>query len=227
MTENILLADDSKSFSLRLQKLLQGRQLAVFVADTLAELFDQIASRGPFDLIVLGCTVGNISAQSVLDSFGRSNRVEMTPVLMIDSSFIGPHDRLWREIENARQVADQIDKTLGRASVSEPLPLRCGPLIINVENHEVRIQDRLLNLSPTEIQVLYYFAQHVGELVPRDEVLDAVWGNNKTVKSKILDAYMKRLRAVCRAETEDLSFRTVSKMGYQLLLRTPVSSSRK
>jgi DNA-binding winged helix-turn-helix (wHTH) protein len=104
-------------------------------------------------------------------------------------------------------------------------PVQCGPLIINAENHEVRIQGRLLNLSPTEIQVLYCFARRVGDLVTRDDVLSAVWGNDKAVKGQIVDVYLKRLRAICKAETKELSFRTVSKMGYQLLVRPSAPAS--
>jgi DNA-binding response OmpR family regulator len=223
--EKILLADDVTAVVLRLQAVLQRRNLSVWFAYKIEEIFSQIASFGPFDLIVLGSTVDDVPAQSVLDSLKRTNRVENSSVLIIDSSLNSQNDKTWREIEKARQLADQIDRMLGRTSVPEPSPLRCGPLIINTENHEVRIHDTFLNLTETEMRVLYYFARHVGELVSRDDLLSAVWGN-KTVKDQILNAYLKRLRAICRAETQDLSFRTVAKMGYQLLLRTPRSKKQ-
>jgi hypothetical protein len=143
---------------------------------------------------VLGSTVDDVPAQSVLDSLKRADRAGNSSVLIIDSSLNSQNDKTWREIEKARQLADQIDRMLGRTSVPDPSPLRCGPLIINTENHEVRIHDRLLNLTETEMRVLYYFARHAGELVSRDDLLSAIWGN-KTVKNQILDVYMKRLRA--------------------------------
>lgn len=223
--EKILLADDVTAVVRRLQALLQRRKLSVWFGRKIEEIFSLIASFGPFDLIVLGPTVDDLPAQSVFDSLKRTNRVGNSSVLIIESNFNTQNDKTWREIDKARQLADQIDRLLGRTPLSEPFPLRCGP-IINTENHEVRIHDRLLNLNKTEMRVLYYFAQHVGELVSRDDVLSATWGSNKTVKDKTVDAYLNRLRAIFRAETQDLSFRTVSKMGYQLLLRTSRSKGK-
>jgi DNA-binding response OmpR family regulator len=226
MKQRILIVDDIKALAPRVKQLLEHRGLSVSIAGSLPEVFDQLSSRGPFDMIVLGSTGGGLPVQFVLDNLNTQNGKNAV-MLQIDSNDVESEDKLWNEIEQSRKIVDRIDAMLGREPVSAPHPVRCGPLIINLENHEVRIRNQLLNLSLTEAQMLHYFARRVGELVRREDVLTAVWGDNKLVKEQIVDVYVKRLRTLCAAEADELSFRTVSKMGYQLLLRTTVRSSRK
>jgi DNA-binding response OmpR family regulator len=221
MREKILVADDAIAFARRLQAVMFQRNLAVVIAHTLGEVFDHLASSGPFSLLVLGQTVDGMTAQSVLKTLQKTNRLGEALVLRSEYRINPQGTGVWRDIEQARLVADNIDKMCGRPPAITQVPIRCGPLILNPENHEVRIQDKLLNLSPREIEVFYYFVEHVGELVTREDLLDSVWGGDKTVKSQIVDVYLKRLRALCKAETKELSFRTVSKMGYQFIVRTP------
>jgi DNA-binding response OmpR family regulator len=218
MTYKILLAADVTSLMVRPQQVLERRGLCVIFAGTVRELFEQLIAAGLLDLIVLGSAMDGVAAASVHDMLQTTNRIGTARVLLVDSSSIRD-DKLWTEIQKARQFADQIDTLLGRVKTANPDPVRCGPLIINPENHEVSIRGRLVMLSPTEIEILYYFVARAGELVLRDALLSAIWGDDRTVNDKILDVYMRRLRAVCRAETSELTFRTVPRMGYQLLFQ--------
>jgi two-component system alkaline phosphatase synthesis response regulator PhoP len=216
MSEQILIADDAVAFAHRVQALLSRRTFVVHTAHTVTETFDRIASSGPFDLFVLGQTVGGVPGRSLWDALKTTYRIGKASVLLSAYQVGAQGDETWREIEQARQLADAIQELLGHPTVAAPYPLRCGPLIINRENHEVRVQEKLLNLTPKEIEVLYHLAQHAGELVTRDDLMASVWADDKTVKSQIVDVYLKRLRAVCGGATNMLSFRTVFKMGYQL-----------
>jgi two-component system, OmpR family, alkaline phosphatase synthesis response regulator PhoP len=225
MSEQVLVADDDMTFGLRLQGILQRRAVTVALAVTIADVFDLLASRGPFSVVVVGRTVGALSGQSVLDALKNTDRLSTAAVLRIERSSNSKADQYWTVITETRRLADAVEKTFGRTTTA-PYPRQSGPLIVNPENHEVRLRARLLNLSPREIQVLYYLVERVGQLVTRDELLASVWGDDRTVKSQIVDVYLKRLRAVCLAKTGELSFRTVSKMGYQLLLRPSKADGR-
>lgn len=225
-SEKILVADDDVTFASRLRGVLQRRQMTVALAVTLAEAFDQIVSSGPFRAFVFGQSLSGMATKSVLDFLRTNNQIDNSSVVVIDRRSNPETDRYWKEIEEARRIADEIDHLLGRSTVVEPHPRRCGPLIIDPENHEVRIEQKSLPLTPREIQVLYYLVGRLGELVKRDELLDAIWGEDRSVKTHIVDVYIERLRTLCLAETSELSFRTVPKMGYQLLLRRPTPAPK-
>jgi DNA-binding response OmpR family regulator len=104
MSDKILLAVDAGSLALRLQALLQRRNLRVWVAGKIAEVFSYITSDGPFELIVLGPTVDGLPAQSVLDSLRRMHRVEDSSVLMIESSFSALDDMFGEKLRRLARL---------------------------------------------------------------------------------------------------------------------------
>jgi DNA-binding response OmpR family regulator len=98
--------------------------------------------------------------------------------------------------------------------------------MVDPENYDARINGKFFGLTPTEIQIMYVFAGHLGELVTADELFDLVWGNDAAVrktssssgKRRRIAVYVNRLRAKCRAETDAITFRTLKHVGYQLLV---------
>ncbi|MCC7352728.1 MAG: winged helix-turn-helix transcriptional regulator [Anaerolineae bacterium] len=60
--------------------------------------------------------------------------------------------------------------------------------------YRVHIDDRELNLTPREFDVLLYLSSHAGSLVSRDELLSAVWGTADVVGDDALRTVIKRLR---------------------------------
>jgi DNA-binding response OmpR family regulator len=216
MKKRILVADGHEAMASRLCAVLQRRGFEALRAGSVPLIFERMASSGPFDLLVLGQEIHGIAGQNLADTLKVAERGAKTQLLLLPNNSGSSSDPLWDEIKRARDTADQIETLFGGAS-SAPYPLKVGPLIVDPENHQVTLNGKFLALTTQEIQLMYLFADHVGELLTTDELFETVWGHDSTVKKQIVAVYVKRLRAKC-ARSKEIMFRTLSKVGYQFLL---------
>ena len=86
------------------------------------------------------------------------------------------------------------------------------------------------SLQPKFIEVLFYLAENHGRVVPRDELIDHIWGQDSYVGEKSLTNAIWHLRKkLTCAEGEEEIIKTIRKAGYQLMpepqWQTPPSSS--
>jgi DNA-binding response OmpR family regulator len=65
---------------------------------------------------------------------------------------------------------------------------------VDTKRMEARKNGRLLDLSRREFLLLEYFASHAGEIVTRDQLLDAVWGYNAFPFTRTVDTHVAKLR---------------------------------
>lgn len=67
-------------------------------------------------------------------------------------------------------------------------------LQINKLSHEVKLNDKPLNLSPKEFELLVYLSDNEGIALSRDTILDNVWGLDYYGDLRTVDTNIKRLR---------------------------------
>ena len=74
------------------------------------------------------------------------------------------------------------------------------------------------SLQPKFIEVLVYLAQNYGRVVPRDELIDHIWGQDSFVGEKSLTNAIWHLRkTLTNVEGEEEIIKTIRKAGYQLM----------
>ena len=76
--------------------------------------------------------------------------------------------------------------------------------------------DDVIQLSPREFQIFDLLAQNIGIVVPRDIILDRIWGLESDVSSNNIDSYMKILRKKLDLGDGDTIIKTVRGVGYKL-----------
>jgi DNA-binding response OmpR family regulator len=75
-----------------------------------------------------------------------------------------------------------------------------------------------LNLTKTEFRLLCEFADHVGVVLSRDQLLERVWGYEYLGDSRLVDAHVRRLRVKIEDHPDDPKLIvTASGIGYRLL----------
>ncbi|GAC1400774.1 MAG: response regulator transcription factor ParR [Chloroflexota bacterium] len=72
--------------------------------------------------------------------------------------------------------------------------LTLGELEIDLLNHRVRAGASDLTLTPLEMNLLYLLAANAGQLLTRDEILDALWGVDFMADSNVVDRHIRNLR---------------------------------
>ena len=96
--------------------------------------------------------------------------------------------------------------------------MKLGELEVDILNRHARIGSSELHLTATEQSLLYLLAIHVGEVVTRDEILDALWGSDYVPDSNVVDRHIRSLRFKLHSGWRDPQFiATVPGQGYRFV----------
>ena len=77
----------------------------------------------------------------------------------------------------------------GRSASNEA----AGRLRVDLARWRVTVDDKPLDLTPTEFQLLVFMAKRPGEIISRQELARGVWGNESMSQSRTIDAYVRRI----------------------------------
>ncbi|CAM4154318.1 winged helix-turn-helix domain-containing protein [Janibacter anophelis] len=92
-----------------------------------------------------------------------------------------------------------------------------GDLTIDEDSYSARIDDRLLDLTYKEFELLKHLAQHPGRVFTRAQLLQEVWGYDYYGGTRTVDVHVRRLRAKLGSEHEQL-IGTIRNVGYRLVV---------
>lgn len=99
-----------------------------------------------------------------------------------------------------------------------------GEMQIDIVNREVRAGTSIIHLSATEQSLLYLLASRGGQVVTREEILDAIWGTDFVAESNVVDRHIRSLRVKLQNDYRHPRFiATVPGRGYRFI---PVFSNR-
>lgn len=85
-------------------------------------------------------------------------------------------------------------------------------LIIEPFKHVVSVDGVRLDISPREYDLLLYFVENKDQVLTRDQILDAVWGQDFIGYDRAVDTYVKKLRQTLGKASSHIE--TVIKSGY-------------
>ena len=88
------------------------------------------------------------------------------------------------------------------------------PLILDVEAHQLVVDNKPIELTPLEFSLMHYLMQHEGKAVSRDELLNVVWGYDYDGGSNVVDAMVRSLRKKLGDHAKCIE--TVASIGYRL-----------
>jgi len=102
--------------------------------------------------------------------------------------------------------------------------IRIGEMEIDIVGREVRAGSSIIHLSGLEQSLLYLLASRGGQVVTRDEIVDAVWGMDFVAESNIVDRHIRSLRIKLQNDYRKPRFiATVPGRGYRFI---PVFSNQ-
>ncbi|MDO5672889.1 MAG: response regulator transcription factor [Actinomycetaceae bacterium] len=95
--------------------------------------------------------------------------------------------------------------------------LEVGTLVMDMDAHELRVGQSVVDLPLREFELLQYLMENAGRALTRAQILDRVWGFDFEGDPKTLDVHIKRLRS--RIEEDPANperIQTVRGVGYKL-----------
>lgn len=97
---------------------------------------------------------------------------------------------------------------------NQPELVEYGPLVLNLETYQAAIEERPLDLTYMEYELLKFLAAHPGRVFTRETLLSRVWGYEYYGGARTVDVHVRRLRAKLGEEHANL-IQTVRSVGYR------------
>src|ERR687888_416349 len=209
MMPTILIVDDDHKITDMLRRTLIYEGYGVLTAADGKEALAQAQAHHP-DLVVLDWMMPGLSG---LEVARRLRATAGMPILMLTARD-AIDDRV-KPFAPAELLA-RLRSLLRRATDGGEKPLRCADLVLDPTTRDTRRGDRAFTLSPKEFDLLSYLLRHPRQVLPRERILEEVWGYDFGGEDGVLDVYIGYLRAKTEAGGEPRLIQTVRGVGYVL-----------
>jgi DNA-binding response OmpR family regulator len=103
-----------------------------------------------------------------------------------------------------------------RAARGKPPLLQVADLFLDPAAHLVRRGSASIPLTPTEFSILEALMQRAGRVVPRQTLIEDVWGYERDIESNTLDAFIRLLRAKIDGNADRKLIHTVRGIGFSI-----------
>jgi len=184
----------------------------------------QLFSKNKVDLVCLDIMMPNVNGWDVAKTIRETSNVPIIMMsalseeedilkgysLKVDDYITKPFNPkiLVAKVKNLLerlQDMDYSDQTSGELSVEG--------IRMNLDTHKAYIDNKEVDLSKTEFDLLKYFLSHQGKICSRNLLLDEVWGVDVYVEDRIVDTYVKKLRKYLGPKSSYI--KTVFGVGYR------------
>ena len=114
-----------------------------------------------------------------------------------------------------------------RAQHTPTRVLKAGGLELDRSSCQARLNGDLLSLTATEFRLLEFLMSRTGVVFSREQLLNAVWGQDRAITDRTVDVYILRLRQKVEADpTSPRIIHSVRGFGYSFEPRAATSDSR-
>ena len=94
--------------------------------------------------------------------------------------------------------------------------LRFGDLILDLATRRAISNERAIDLTMKEFELLKYLMEHPREVLTREQILENVWGYDFMGESNVIEVYIRYLRLKIENESQKRLIQTVRGVGYVL-----------
>jgi len=220
----VLIVEDDQAMAVALRDGFTYEGYSVQVArDGAAGL--RLATERGLDLVILDVMLPRLSGLDVCRQLrGAGNN---TPIIMLTARGqeidkvlglkTGADDYVTKPFSFLELMA-RVEAVLRRAAkpAERVESAEFGDVEVNFKTFEATKAGRPLELSPREFKMMKYFAEHRGEVVTRDQLLDSVWGYDGLPLTRTVDMHIAKLRQKIEDTPGDpRHIITVHRVGYK------------
>jgi two-component system KDP operon response regulator KdpE len=233
----ILVIEDDRPTRLVLARELATAGYRVVQAEDARAGLERFAARRP-DLVLLDLGLPDVDGLDVVRAIRRESS---TPIVILSGRYAE------REKVKAleRGADDYVTKPFGVAELrariqvalrhgvgpagDEQGRMRAGPILLDVDRHEVRVGEHRVDLTPREYEILKVLLSHRGRIVTKGRLLRAVWGAAYQGEDAYVYVHVGSVRRKLNAADPDLGagrgILTEPGIGYRVTWDEPPDSS--
>ena len=230
----ILVVDDEKPITDIEKFNLKREGYQVSVAYDGEEALKKVKDENP-DLIILDLMLPKVDGLEVAREVRKTHDMPIIMVTAKDSELdkvlgleIGADDYVTKPFSNRELVARvkanlRRQKTNHRQAQKEnsgKKDIRLGKLIIHPRSYSVTKDGKNVDLTHREFELLHYLAEHLGQVMTRSHLLQAVWGYDYFGDVRTVDVTVRRLREKIEADPSNPVY-LVTRRGVGYYLKDP------
>lgn len=204
MAQRVLVVDDDKDLARLVRAYLEQAGYGVLTAyDGEAALHTMRRERP--DLVVLDLMLPDRDGWDVTRVVRADRALAGTPIIMLtarveDSDKIvglelGADDYVTKPF-NPRELVARVRAVLRRAQgeIAAPRHIRAGALLVDLDRHQVELNGRPVEVTPTEFSLLQALAEHAGAPLTRLELIERGFGYTYEGLERTVDSHIKNMR---------------------------------
>lgn len=224
--EKILVVEDEDDIQ-ELLKFNLGKDGYLVQAEATGEAGVEAARRWGPDLILLDLMLPRMDGLEVCRVLKADHRTQTIPIVMLTAKGeeadvvtgleVGADDYITKPFSPKVVVARirNILRRRARAQVDDASPLRIHELVIHPGRHEVMLKGKRVDLTFTEFRLLHVLARRPGWVYTRQQIVDAVRGEDYPVTDRSVDVQIVGLRR--KLGSFEHYIETVRGVGYRFM----------
>lgn len=225
--QKILIVDDDENIANLISLYLTKECYETRIEHDGQSALDAFKEYAP-NLILLDIMLPGLDGYEVCREIRRESKV---PIIMLSAKTevfdkvlgleLGADDYIIKPFDSKELVARV--KAVLRRYTEAPAPVEKKPdekrveykdLIINLSNYEVIYKGKPVEMTPREIELLYFLASSPNQVFTREQLLDHIWGYEYAGDTRTVDVHIKRIREKI-ADADQWSIGTVWSVGYR------------
>ncbi|MDP8237601.1 MAG: response regulator transcription factor [Candidatus Hatepunaea meridiana] len=221
MNETILIVEDDQEIRQGLRDNLEFEGYRVEDAWNFSDAEEKWRAAKP-SLVILDLMLPGRSGYQLLKEM-RASGLE-TPVIILSA-----RGELWDKVKGFRLGCDDYVvkpfsiiellariKALLKRSIPPDEPkeiIRFANLKLDIPNRRLTTSDKVNELALKEFELLFYFLNNPGRVIPRKELLAEVWNSSPKIVTRTVDVYVSNLRKKLTGSGYEIQ--AVYKVGYR------------
>ena len=216
----ILLVEDNLELAQSLADLLRQHAFVVDHVDR-GDAADQLLTQSHYDLLLLDLNLPQLTGKALLRRLRE--RGNSLPVIVLTASDsldqkvlcleIGADDYLVKPVE-VRELLARMQAIARRQMPGRDNHVRCGNLQLDLRTRLFSVAGEELALPPRERSVLEALMLQNGSALPKQRLMDVIFGMDEDASADAVDLYVHRLRK--KLEASDATIMTLRGVGYLL-----------
>ncbi|MBR1810217.1 MAG: response regulator transcription factor [Clostridia bacterium] len=221
--EKIMIVDDDANICDLLRMYLEKEGFTTVIANDGLQAVDMFPKENP-NLILLDIMLPGLDGWQVCRKIRAASTCPIIMVTAKGETFdkvlgleLGADDYIVKPFDT-KEVIARIKAVLRRAVTqinSTQKEVHYDKLSINLTNYELKVDGKLVNTPPKELELIYHLASNPNRVFTRDQLLDEVWGFDYYGDSRTVDVHVKRLREKLEGVSDKWELKTVWSVGYK------------
>jgi DNA-binding response OmpR family regulator len=220
----VLVVEDDPDIASLIEHYLIGAGHAVSLVSSGDQVLPRVRAWSP-SLVILDLMLPGVDGHVICQALRHDPATAAIPIIMLTARGeeadrirgleLGADDYIVKPF-SPKEVVARVAALLRRVDrpASPARVLRHGVLTMDLERHQVRVDQEEVRLTAKEFLLLQYLIEHRGRVLSRDLLLSDVWGYQYTGGTRTVDVHVRRLREKIPLLTTALT--TIKQFGYRL-----------